>query len=167
MPAARAVNDGIAAFCAKRADRFIALGTVPFQDAAEAVTELERVMELGFKGVQILTQVGGREISAPEFEPFWAAAERLGALVMLHPVGFTGGERFTRYYFSNVLGNPLDTTVALHYLIFDGVLERYPNLKILAVHGGGFLPSYAGRIDHAWGARSDVAARCRSRRRTT
>ncbi len=156
VPAARAVNDGIAAFCAKRADRFIPLGTVPFQDAGEAVTELERVMKLGFKGVQILTQVGGKEISSPEFEPFWAAAERLGALVMLHPVGFTGGERFTRFYFSNVLGNPLDTTVALHYLIFDGVLERYPDLKILAVHGGGFLPSYAGRIDHAWGARSDV-----------
>ena len=65
------------------------------------------------------------------------------------------GARFTRFYFNNVLGNPLDTTVALHYLIFDGVLERYPALKILAVHGGGFLPAYSGRIDHAWGARSD------------
>lgn len=155
VPAARVVNDGIAAFCAKRADRFIPLGTVPFQVPDAAVAELERVMGMGFKGVQILTQVNGREISSPEFEPFWAAAERLGALVMLHPVGFTGGERFSRFYFSNVIGNPLDTTVALHYLIFDGVLERYPALKVLAVHGGGFLPSYAGRIDHAWGARTD------------
>lgn len=158
VPAARVVNDGIAAFCARHPDRFVPLGCVPFQEPAAAVAELERVMGpgMGFKGVQILTNVAGREISSPEFEPFWAAAERLGALVMLHPVGFTGGERFSRYYFSNVIGNPLDTTVALHYLIFDGVLERHPNLKILAVHGGGYLPSYAGRIDHAWGARTDA-----------
>jgi aminocarboxymuconate-semialdehyde decarboxylase len=93
----------------------------------------------------------------PEFAPFWAKAEALGALVVIHPNGFTGGERFSRLYFSNVIGNPLDTTVALHYLIFDGVLERHPNLKILAVHGGGYLAGYSGRIDHAWGARSDVA----------
>ena len=77
--------------------------------------------------------------------------------MVIHPNGFTGGERFSRLYFSNVIGNPLDTTVALHYLIFDGVLERHPNLKILAVHGGGYLGGYSGRIDHAWGARTDVA----------
>ena len=76
-------------------------------------------------------------------------------LVVLHPNGFTQAERLTRYYFNNVVGNPFDTSVALHYLIFDGVLERHPNLKILAVHGGGYLASYSGRIDHAWGARSD------------
>jgi aminocarboxymuconate-semialdehyde decarboxylase len=157
IPAARVVNDGVAAFCAKRPDRFVPLGCVPFQAPEAAVAELERCMgPLGMKGVQVLTNVAGREISEPDFAPFWAAAERLGALVMLHPVGFTGGERFSRFYFSNVIGNPLDTTVALHYLIFDGVLERHPDLKILAVHGGGFLPSYAGRIDHAWGARTDA-----------
>ncbi len=82
-------------------------------------------------------------------------AEELGALVLIHPNGFTEGKRFSRFYFNNVLGNPLETTIALHYLIFDGVLERHPKLKILAVHGGGFLPAYSGRIDHAWGARSD------------
>ena len=63
-----------------------------------------------------------------------------------------------RFYFNNVIGNPLETTIALHYLIFDGVLERHPNLKILAVHGGGYLGAYSGRIDHAWGARSDCRA---------
>ncbi|MDO9710097.1 amidohydrolase family protein [Paracraurococcus lichenis] len=153
----RMVNDGIAAFCAVRPDRFLGLGTVPLQDAGEAVTELERCMgPLGFKGVQVLTNVAGRELSDPAFAPFWAAAERLGALVMIHPNGFTGGERLARFYFNNVIGNPLDTTVALHYLIFDGVLERHPGLKVLAVHGGGYLPAYSGRIDHAWGARSDA-----------
>ncbi len=157
VPAARMVNDGIAAYVAQRPDRFIGMGTVPIQEPAEAVKELERCMgPLGFKGVELLTNVNGRELSDPAFEPFWAAAERLGALVMIHPNGFTGGERLQRFYFNNVLGNPLDTTVALHYLIFDGVLERYPNLKILAVHGGGYLAGYSGRIDHAWGARSDA-----------
>ena len=157
VPATRLVNDGIAAFCAERPDRFVGLGSVPMQDATEAVAELERCMgQLGFRGVQILTTIGDRELSDPAFEPFWAAAERLGALVMIHPNGFSHGARFSRYYFSNVIGNPLDTTVALHYLIFDGVLERHPALKILAVHGGGYLPAYSGRIDHAWGARSDA-----------
>jgi aminocarboxymuconate-semialdehyde decarboxylase len=156
VPATRVLNDGIAAFCAGRPDRLMGLGGVPMQEPAEAVAELERCMgPLGFKGVQVLTNVAGRELSDPAFEGFWAAAERLGALVMIHPNGFTEGRRLSRFYFSNVLGNPLDTTVALHYLIFDGVLERHPGLKLLAVHGGGYLPGYSGRIDHAWGARSD------------
>ena len=156
VPAARLVNDGMAAFVAQRPDRLLGFGSVPMQDGQEAAKELERcTRELGFKGVQILTNVGGRELSDPAFAPFWAKAEELGVLVMMHPVGFTGGERFTRYSFSNVIGNPLDTTVALHHLIFDGVLERHPALKILAVHGGGYLGAYSGRIDHAWGARSD------------
>ena len=157
VPATRLVNEGIAAYCARRPDRFAGLGTVALQEPAEAVAELERCMgPLGLKGVELLTNVDGRELSDPAFEPFWAAAERLGALVMLHPQGFTDGERLRRFYFNNVLGNPLDTPVALHYLFFDGVLERYPALKILAVHGGGYLAAYSGRIDHAWGARSDA-----------
>ena len=97
-------------------------------------------------------------MSDPAFAPFWKKAEELGALVLIHPNGFTHPKRLSRFYFNNVIGNPLETTVALHYLIFDGVLERHPNLKILAVHGGGFLGGYSGRIDHAWGARSDSHA---------
>jgi aminocarboxymuconate-semialdehyde decarboxylase len=100
--------------------------------------------------------VAGHEISEPAYAPFWKKAEELGALVVLHPNGFTEGRRLARYYFNNVIGNPFDTTLALHYLVFDGVLERHPGLKILAVHGGGYLAAYSGRIDHAWGARSDA-----------
>ena len=103
----------------------------------------------------MLTNVNGRELSDPAFAPFWKKAEELGALVVIHPNGFTDAARLSRFYFNNVIGNPLETTIALHYLIFDGVLERHPKLKILAVHGGGYLASYSGRIDHAWGARSD------------
>jgi len=154
--AARIVNDGLAEYVSRHPDRFVAFGTVPLQDGDAAATELERcVNKLGFRGVQILTNVAGRELSDPAFAPFWAKAEQLGVLVVIHPNGFTEADRLSRFYFNNVLGNPLDTSIALHYLIFDGVLERHPNLKLLAVHGGGYLAAYSGRIDHAWGARSD------------
>jgi aminocarboxymuconate-semialdehyde decarboxylase len=157
VQAARIVNDGMAAFVAQRPDRFTALGTVPMQDGEAAAAELERGMkDLGLKGVQILTNVAGRELSDPAFAPFWAKAEALGAVVLIHPNGFTEAGRMSRFYFNNVIGNPLETTLALHYLIFDGVLERHPALKLIAVHGGGYLASYSGRIDHAWGARTDV-----------
>jgi aminocarboxymuconate-semialdehyde decarboxylase len=156
VKAAQIVNDGIAAFCAKKPDRFKGFGTVPMPDGNEAAKELERcVKQLGFTGVQVITNVGGKELSDPAFAPFWKKAEELGTLVMLHPNGFTDAKRFERFYFNNVIGNPLETTIALHYLIFYGVLERHPKLKILAVHGGGYLGAYSGRIDHAWGARSD------------
>ena len=155
--ATQMVNDGVAAFVARRPDRLAPLGTVPLQAGGEAAaTELERcVRQLGFKGVQILTHVGEKEISDADFAPFWAKAEALDTVVMIHPAGFTEARRFGRYYFNNVIGNPFDTTMALHYLIFDGVLQRHPSLKLVAVHGGGYLPAYSGRIDHAWGARSD------------
>jgi aminocarboxymuconate-semialdehyde decarboxylase len=157
VKAARIINDGVAAYVAARPDRFAALGTVPMPDGNEAARELERCMtQPGFKGVQILTNVGGKELSDPAFAPFWKKAEELGAVVLIHPNGFTEARRFSRFYFNNIIGNPLETTIALHYLIFDGVLERYPDLKIIAVHGAGFLGSYPGRIDHAWGARSDA-----------
>jgi aminocarboxymuconate-semialdehyde decarboxylase len=156
VQASRMVNDGLAEYVAGKPDRFVALGTVPLGDGREAASELERCLRsLGMKGVEILTNVAGRELSEPDFAPFWSKAEALGALVIIHPNGFTDAKRLTRFYFNNVIGNPLETTIALHYLIFDGVLERHPNLKILAVHGGGYLPAYCGRIDHAWGARSD------------
>ncbi len=157
VQAARMVNDGMAEFVSRRPDRFTALGTVPMQDGQAAADELERGMrELGLKGAQVLTNVNGNELSDPAYAPFWARAEALGAGVLLHPNGFTEARRMTRNYFNNVIGNPIETTLALHYLIFDGVLERHPALKVIAVHGGGYLASYSGRLDHAWGARSDV-----------
>ena len=92
--------------------------------------------------------------------PFWKKAEELGALVLIHPNGFTEGKRFSRFYFNNVIGNPLETTIALHYLIFDGVLERHPKLKILAVHGGGYPPRLFGphrpRLGRALGCHGNL-----------
>ena len=157
VAASRMVNDGLAEYVARKPDRFLALGTVPLSNGGEAAKELERCMNSrGMKGVEILTNVAGKELSDPDLAPFWQKAEALGALVVIHPNGFTDARRFTRFYFNNVIGNPLETTIALHYLIFDGVLERHPDLKILAVHGGGYLAAYSGRIDHVWGARSDA-----------
>ena len=157
VQATRALNDGIAEYVSKHTDRLVALGGVPLQDGNEAAKELERcVKQLKFKGVEILTNVAGKELSDPACAPFWKKAEELGALVLIHPIGFTQPQRLGRFYFNNVIGNPLDTTIALHYLIFDGIFERHPKLKVLAVHGGGYLGAYSGRIDHAWGARSDA-----------
>jgi aminocarboxymuconate-semialdehyde decarboxylase len=106
--------------------------------------------------VQILGNVNGVEISDPIYEPFWKMAADLDAVVMIHPDGFSAGERLSGYYFPNMIGIPLDTAVALHYIIFNGLLERYPDLKIFSVHGGGYAAAYSGRMDHAWGARKDA-----------
>jgi aminocarboxymuconate-semialdehyde decarboxylase len=157
VEAFRIVNDDLAEVVSAHSDRFIALGAVPLQDTVAAVQELKRCdAELGFPGVEISTHVNGEEISSPRLEPFWAAAEEQGMVVFIHPTGFTHPDRFTDHYFFNTIGHPLEETICAGRLVFDGVLERYPDLKILFAHGGGYLPAYAGRFDHAYHAREDV-----------
>ena len=154
----RIVNDGIMKWVDAYPDKFVGLGTVPLQDLSIALDTLDYIKkETDLKGLQILTNVNGMEISDKSLEKFWAKVEEYDLAVMLHPLGFSHSFVVCVHvvFFTNVIGNPLDTTVALHYIIFNGLLERYPNLKILGVHGGGFLPAYSGRIDHAWGARKD------------
>src|SRR5215212_6981711 len=113
VEAARIVNDGLAEYVTKRPDRFVAIGTVPMPDGNEAAKELERCMrQLGFKGVQILTNVAGKELSDPAFAPFWHKAEQLGALVVIHPNGFTDAERLRRFNFNNVIGKFSRSTAA-------------------------------------------------------
>jgi aminocarboxymuconate-semialdehyde decarboxylase len=153
---ARLVNDNLARAAARHPERFSALCTVPLQVPELAVAELRRaVRELGMRGVEIGTNVGGIELADPRFHPFFAAAEELGLLIFMHPNGFTDGGRLSAYHLNNVIGNPLESTVALSHLIYGGVLDRYPGLKLCVAHGGGFLPAYAGRMDHAHAARSD------------
>jgi len=152
----RLINDHIAGTVAAHPDRFVGLCTVPMQDPEMAVTELTRaVNELGMRGVEICTSVAGEELSADRFRKFFAKAEELDVLIFLHPNGFSGGERLSDHYFTNVIGNPLDSTVAVSHLIFGGVLDAYPKLKICVAHGGGYLAAYSGRIDHAHANRED------------
>jgi aminocarboxymuconate-semialdehyde decarboxylase len=153
----RIQNEGMAELCATHPDRFLGLGTLALQHPALAVEQLEHaVRKLGLRGVEISKMVAGKELADPMFEPFWAKVEELGCIVFIHPFGTTLGTRLDRHYLSNVIGQPLETTIALSHLIFGGVLDRYPGVKILAAHGGGYLPSYIGRSNHAWHARPDA-----------
>lgn len=155
----RDINESIATVVAQRPDRFVGMGTIPLQDVDVAIRELEYAVNvLGLRGVEICTNVNGKNLTDPSLnlEKFFAKAQSLDVIIFLHPMGFSQGERFVEHYFNNVMGNPLDTSLALAHLIFDGVLARYPKLKILASHGGGYIASYWARMDHAWKAREDA-----------
>ena len=154
--AARAINERIAEISAANPDRLVGLASVPMQEPDFAVAELERaVKELGLRGVEISTNVAGEDLSEERFRRFFAKAEQLDVLVFLHPSGFSEGRRLSDHYFINVIGNPLDSTIAVSHLIFGGVLDAYPKLKVCVAHGGGYLAAYSGRIDHAHAARED------------
>jgi aminocarboxymuconate-semialdehyde decarboxylase len=152
----RLVNERLAEIVASHPDRFVALGTLPMQDSQLAVAELEHCMnQLGFRGVEVGTNVRRAELSDERFNPLWAKAEELGAVVFLHPSGFTDTSRLGPHFLTNVIGNPLDTTVALAHIVYGGVLERYPGLKFVAAHGGGYMGHYPARMDHAYKVRPE------------
>ncbi len=149
----RIQNEKLAEACAANPDRFVAFATVALQHPDLAAEQLEEgITRYGLRGAGIGGSVNGEELSDPKFHPFWAKAEQLGALVFIHPQA-TGAptELGSRLKGSggleNVIGNPLETTIALSHLIFEGTLDRFPGLRICAAHGGGYLPSYAGRSD--------------------
>jgi aminocarboxymuconate-semialdehyde decarboxylase len=152
-----AANNLIAEMCRDYPTRFVGLGLVSLQFPELAARQLEEAMTaMGMRGVEIGTRLEDAELDDQRLEPFWAAAEQLGALIFIHPAGSTLGRRLAKYYLSNVIGNPLDTTIALSHLVFGGVLERYPRLKIVAAHGGGYLPSYMPRSDHGHEVRPEA-----------
>jgi len=162
LATARVINDNLADICAKHPDRFVGLGTVPFQAPEQAVAELNRLHKsLGLRGIEIATNVAGADLSEERFRPIFARCEELGLTVFMHPTGFPEASRFRDHYLTNVIGNPLDTTVAVHHLIFGGVLHQLPNLKLVVAHGGGYLPAYSGRIDHGASARPDTCEHLR------
>jgi aminocarboxymuconate-semialdehyde decarboxylase len=151
-------NENIAALVAAHPDRFAGLGTLALQHPELAVEQLSHAMrDLGLKGVEISTTIAGAELDDPRLATFWRAADELGALVFIHPFGTTLGERAASHYLVNTIGQPLETTLALSHLIFGGVLDRHPGLKIVAAHGGGYLPTYPGRSDHAARVRPEAA----------
>ena len=158
LEVSRMINDRLAEIVAQWPERFVGLGTVPLQNVELAVIELERcVKKLGLRGVEINPNVVGKDLTDPSLnlDRFFAKARELDIVIFMHPTGYTQGERLTDHYFNNIIGNPLDTTVGTSRLIFDGVMERHPGLKIVLPHAGGFLAHYWARMDHAWRARPD------------
>lgn len=146
-------NEKLAEVCAANPERFVAFATVALQHPDLAAEQLEEgVKKLRLRGVSIGGSVNGEELSDQKFHPFWAKAEQLGVLVFIHPQAAGVAADMPRRLkgsggLDNVIGNPLETTIALSHLIFEGTLDRYPGLKICAAHGGGYLPSYAARSD--------------------
>ncbi|MFM9940830.1 MAG: amidohydrolase family protein [Hyphomicrobiaceae bacterium] len=157
-------NEKLAEACAANPERFVAFASVALQFPDLAAEQLATgVKKYGLRGAAIGGNVAGAEISDPKFHPFWAKAEELGVLVFIHPQSDGApeqlGHRFKgNGYLSNVIGNPLETTIALSHLIFEGTLDRFPGLKICAAHSGGFLPSYVGRFDRGCPVRPDLCA---------
>ncbi len=144
---ARTTNDWIAQVVAERPDRFIGLGTLPLHVPSLVVPELERcVSDLGLRGVGISSTAGGLELGDPQLAAFWAKAEELDAVIYIHPGG-NRDRRFKRFHLWNSVGQAFEEAMAISSLIYDGVLERHPQLKICISHGGGYMPYYMGRID--------------------
>ncbi|MGA7863364.1 MAG: amidohydrolase family protein [Stellaceae bacterium] len=148
----RIQNEKLAEFCAATPDRFVAFATVALQHPQLAVEQLQHAIKrLGLRGLSVGGSVAGQELADPKFHPVWAKAEELGILIFMHPLGTRELEPSGRLggsgLLTNTIGNPLETTIALSHLIFEGTLDRFPGLKICAAHGGGFLPSYANRSD--------------------
>ena len=151
------VNDQIAATCAAHPDRLAGLGTISLQYPDLAATQLYRaVRDQGLHGVEISSHVNGINISDRRFDAFWSMADELGIIVFLHPWGTNVGDRLKRHYLGNTVGQPMETAIALSSLIFEGTLDRHPGVKIVAAHGGGYLPLYINRSDHAFAVRPEV-----------
>ena len=154
---ARRQNDNLAQAVADYPQRFIGLGaTVPLQDVDLAIAEAERARQIGFKGLQIGGTVNGHNLDEPRFRPFWQAVAALGLPVILHPNGYPESQRFSDYFLVNCIGNPLETMVAVTRMIFSGLFEELPDLKLVLLHGGGYLPFYAARADHTWSVRPET-----------
>ncbi|MCS5735701.1 amidohydrolase family protein [Herbiconiux daphne] len=161
--------EGLAAWVAGETNRLVAehvgqapgrltgLGVIPLQHPERIVEFLDdAVLGRGLAGVEISSFAGEIELSSPRLEPFWARAAELACIVFLHPFGCSLDERLDRYYLANTVGQPTENAVALSHLIFSGVLDRHPDLKIVVAHGGGYLPFAIGRSDHAWRVRPEA-----------
>jgi aminocarboxymuconate-semialdehyde decarboxylase len=153
----RLQHERFAEVVAQWPDRFAAVANVPMDHPALAVEVLrEAHRDFGFRGVEISADVLGQELDDRRFDPVWETVVELGMTVILHPQGFTHGQRFSDYYLVNVMCMPLASTLAVTRMILGGVWQRHPDLRVLVVHGGGYLPFYVARTDHAWRVRPEL-----------
>jgi aminocarboxymuconate-semialdehyde decarboxylase len=156
---ARCLNEMTTEAVASRTDRFRVMAAVPLQAPLLAADELTHaVKQLGMRAVEIATSVTDRQLDDEGLTPFWKAAEDLGVMVLIHPYGSAGSEGLSRYFLANIVGNPAEETAAAAHLIYGGVLERHPRLKVCLTHGGGFLPYQIGRQDRGYASRPDLTA---------
>ena len=153
----RTVNNTIAGIVAQHPTRFVAIADVPLPDGEAAAAELERaVRELGFRGAEICTNIGGRNLDDRAFFPFYAKAQELDVPIVLHPANVLGLDRLRDYYLNNLIGNPSDSGVAAASLIFGGVLKEFPRIKFYLAHAGGTCPLLRGRWEHGWKVRPEA-----------
>jgi aminocarboxymuconate-semialdehyde decarboxylase len=163
-------NERLAEFCAAYPERFVAFASVALQFPDLAVQQLVHgVRKLGLRGAAVGASVAGDEFSHPKLHPFWAKAEELGVLIFIHPQSTPDLKRRLQGqgWLENTIGNPLDTTIALSHLIFEGTLDRFPGLKICSAHGGGYLPSYAARSDNSLRVAPDMDTGVKLKRKPT
>jgi len=159
LKTARLVNDGLAKMVAARPERLRGMATLPMQHPEAAIAELERVVkEHGFKAVEMGTAIGEEELAEPKFRPVLRRLQELKTVVFAHPNTQGAGGRLDCWYLTNLIGNPLDTTIMVGKLMFSGALDELKDLKILLAHGGGFLPYQIGRFEHGHAVRPDTAA---------
>ena len=152
------LNDHIASIVLDYPKRFIGLGTVPLQSPDLAIKELERCMKIGLRGVQIGSHVNEWNLNAPELFPFFHAAQELNASIFVHPWEMMGKEKMTKYWLPWLVGMPAETSLAICSMIFGGVFEKLPKLKVAFAHGGGSFPATIGRIEHGFNVRPDLVA---------
>lgn len=159
LETSRFFNDHIASVVEQHPHRFAGLGTVPLQDIDLAIKEMERcIVSLKMPGIEIGSNINGRNLSDPYFNPFWEAAEKLGASIFVHPWEMMGENDMQRYWLPWLVGMPAETSRAICSMIFGGVFERYPYLKVAFAHGGGSFPATIGRIEHGFNVRPDLCA---------
>jgi len=159
IAAARLVNDGIAAMAAKKPARLRGMATLPMQHPEAAVAEMERVArEHGFKGIELATAAPGGELADPKYRPVLRRAQELKMTIFAHPNTIGAGGRLDCYYLTNLIGNPLETTIMVANLMFSGALDELPRLKMLLAHGGGFAPYQVGRFVHGHKVRPETRA---------
>jgi aminocarboxymuconate-semialdehyde decarboxylase len=155
----QAQNNAIHKMIADNPGRFIGSATVPLQDVEAAQQELERaIKDLGFTSVEIGTNVNGANLDSHTLDPFYSKAETLGVPIIVHPINNAGADRMTNYYLGNIVGNPMETTLAIGSVIFGGVLEKHRGLRFCWAHGGGFFPYQIGRFDHGYEVREEARA---------
>lgn len=159
LETSRFLNDHIAETVSREPHHFIGLGTVPLQDVDMAIDEMERcVKELKMPGIEIGSNINGENLSEPKFFPFYEAAEKIGASLFVHPWQMMGEEQMNKYWLPWLVGMPAETSRAICSMIFGGVLEAFPKLRVAFAHGGGSFPFTLGRIEHGFKVRPDLTA---------